>query len=157
VSRAGIALLVFLCVAARAEEANPIHWRTAGAQIQAKAESLIRVPVVATIDAGWHLYSLKKLEGGPIPTTLAIGPGQPFTLDGKIDSPEPIPMDDPHFGMTVEFYLGSAQFDLPVRVAADVTPGEHVLKVSARYQTCSAKLCLPPKNVTVEVQVAVSK
>jgi hypothetical protein len=66
-------------------------------------------------------------------------------------------MDDPHFGMTVEFYLGSAQFDLPVRVAADVTPGEHVLKVSARYQTCSAKLCLPPKNVTVEVQVAVSK
>ena len=155
--RAGLAVLVLLSAAASAQEPNPIHWKPGSASIPAKAGALIAVPVVATIDSGWHLYSLKKLEGGPIPTTLAVAAGQPFRLEGKIESPEPIPMDDPNFGMTVEFYLGKAQFVLPVRVAAETPAGQQTLKVTARYQTCSEKICLAPKSVTVEVPVTVGK
>jgi thiol:disulfide interchange protein DsbD len=157
VTRAALVVLACLCAAAPAEEANPIHWKAGRAPVQAKAGGLIFVPVVASIDAGWHLYSLKKLDGGPIPTTLAIAPGQPFRLDGKIESPEPILMDDPNFGMTVEFYLETARFVVPIRVAPDTPAGQQTLKLTARYQTCSEKLCLPPKTVTLEVPVAISR
>ena len=150
-------LLAAGVVASIAQEANPIHWKAAGTSYQTKPGALLQVPVVAAIDEGWHLYSLKKLEGGPIPTTISIAAGQPFRLDGKIDSPEPIPTDDPNFGMTVEYFLQSARFVLPVRVAADALPGKQVLKITARYQTCNEKICLPPKIATMEVPVTVTK
>ena len=33
----------------------------------------------ADIDAGWHLYALDQPQGGPIPTTIKITEGRPFT------------------------------------------------------------------------------
>lgn len=154
--KGAMVLAACLCQAS-AQEANPILWKFAGPRIQAKAGSLIRVPVEATIEAGWHLYSLKKLEGGPIPTSLTVPAGQPFRTEGKIESPDPIPMDDPNFGMTLELYLGKVRFVLPVRVGTDAAAGPQSLKIAARYQTCSDKICLPPKTVAVEVPVTVTQ
>lgn len=156
-SRLAIVLVACLCGFASAQEANPIHWKFTRPRIQAKAGAMIPVPVSATIDVGWHLYSLKKLEDGPVPTTIAVAPGQPFRLDGEIKSSDPIPVDDPTLGMRVELYVGQADFVIPVRVDDDASAGPQTLKVSARYQTCNESICLPPKTVTIEVPVTVSR
>jgi thiol:disulfide interchange protein DsbD len=156
-SRLALILLAFLCSPAGAQEADPIHWKSTSSRIQAKAGALIRVPLSAAIDVGWHLYSLKKLDNGPVPTTIAVAAGRPFRLDGEIESSDPIPMSDSQLGMTVELYLVKADFVLPVRIANDASAGPHTLKVSVRYQTCSEKICLPPKTVTIEVPVTVSR
>ena len=78
-------------------------------------------------------------------------------LDGEIESSDPIPMNDSRLGMTVELYLVKADFVLPVRIATDASAGPHTLKVSVRYQTCSEKICLPPKTKTIEVPATVSR
>ena len=156
-SRLALLLLTCLCSPAGAQEADPVHWRSSGSRIQARAGALIRVPISAAIDIGWHLYSLKKLDGGPVPTTVAVAAGRPFRLDGEIESSDPIPMDDPQLGMTVELYLVRADFVLPVRIASDAAAGPHTLKVSVRYQTCSEKICLAPKTAAIEVPVTVSR
>jgi DsbC/DsbD-like thiol-disulfide interchange protein len=156
-SRLVLVLLACLCRPAGAQEADPIHWKTTTSRIQAKAGALIRVPLSAAIDMGWHLYSLKKLEGGPVPTTITVAAGRSFKLDGEIESSDPIPMNDSQLGMTVELYVVKADFVLPVRIASDASAGPHTLKVSVRYQTCSEKICLPPKTVTIEAPVTVSR
>jgi thiol:disulfide interchange protein DsbD len=155
-SRLVLVLLACLCSPAGAQEADPIHWKSTTLRIQSKAGALIRVPLSAAIDVGWHLYSLKKLEGGPVPTTITVAPGT-FRLEGEIKSSDPIPMNDSQLGMTVELYLVRADFVLPVRIANDASAGPHTLKVSVRYQTCSEKICLPPKTVTIDAPVTVSR
>jgi len=66
-------------------------------------------------------------------------------------------MQDPSFGMEVELFEGEAVFTVPVRVTAGATPGAQKLVVSASYQTCNNKLCLPPRTVKVEVPVTIAK
>jgi DsbC/DsbD-like thiol-disulfide interchange protein len=114
------------------------------------------VKLQATVQDGWHLYSLKPMPEGPIPTRIWLAEGQPFALAGTIQAPDPQVMQDPSFGMEVELYEGEAVFTLPVRVSAGVAPGQQKLVVSASYQSCNAKLCLPPKSVKAEIPVTIA-
>ena len=81
----------------------------------------------------------------------------PFALAGAIQAPDPQVMQDPSFGMEVELYEGEAVFTLPVRVASGASPGTQKLVVSASYQSCNNRLCLPPKTAKVEVPITVAK
>jgi Disulphide bond corrector protein DsbC len=59
--------------------------------------------------------------------------------------------------MEVELYEGEATFTLPVGIAAGAAGGSQTLLVSASYQSCNNKICLPPKTVKMEVTVPVGK
>jgi thiol:disulfide interchange protein DsbD len=59
--------------------------------------------------------------------------------------------------MEVELYEGEVEFTLPVRVAPGADPVARKLVVSASYQSCNNKLCLPPKTVKVEVPITIGK
>src|SRR5262249_32880500 len=106
---------------------------------------------------GWHLYSLKPMAEGPIPTRIWVAEGQPFQLSAAIKAPEPQTVQDPSFNMEVELYEGEAGFTLPVKGATGAPAGPHTLAINASYQSCSNKICLPPKTVKIEVPVAVAK
>ena len=144
------------CLAAA--PADPVVWKlqnTSAAPVRAGAR--FNVKLLAEVQEGWHLYSLKPMAEGPIPTRIWIAGGQPFSLAGAVQSPDPQVMQDPSFGMEVELYEGEAIFTLPVRVAPGASPGPQKLVVSASYQSCNNKLCLPPKTVKVELPIAIGK
>src|SRR5260370_4453359 len=115
------------------------------------------VKLLATVQNGWHLYSMKPMAEGPIATRIWIAEGQPFSLAAAVQAPDPQVVQDPTLGMEVELYEGEAQFTLPVKIAPGTAPGAHALVVSASYQSCNDKICLPPKTVKVEVPVTVAK
>lgn len=147
---AALALLFAAACFAQGEDAVKWSLRVEGpAKPGAKAKAIL----TATIADGWHLYSMKEIDGGPRPTRITVSEDQPFTLAGNIEAPGPVILHDPNFDMDVEFYAESADFMLPLAVAADARPGSRKLTVVARYQVCNDKLCLPPKNVTVEAPV----
>jgi DsbC/DsbD-like thiol-disulfide interchange protein len=149
----GAALAAFLLAAA---PGDPIVWRVENPPAKAvKAGSRISLKLAAKIQDGWHLYSMKPLDEGPIPTRIWLAEGQPFQLAGAIQASPPQSMHDPSFNMEVEFYEGEAVFDLPVRVVAAEGPQKVVISTS--FQACDYKICLPPKTVKVEVPVSVSK
>ena len=50
---------------------------------------------------------------GPIPTRIWIAEGQPFSLAGAVQSPEPQVVQDATFGMEVEVFEGDSQFHAP--------------------------------------------
>jgi DsbC/DsbD-like thiol-disulfide interchange protein len=137
---------------------DPVAWKL---QIKAnspvKAGTQFAVSLLAKVQEGWHLYSLKPMAEGPIATRIWIADGQPFSLAGGIHAPDPQVMQDPTLGMEVELYEGEALFTLPVKLAAGVAPGPHTLVVSTSYQSCNDKLCLPPKTVKVELPVTVAR
>jgi DsbC/DsbD-like thiol-disulfide interchange protein len=131
---------------------NPVKW-SLSAPATAKPGARIEPQLTATIDEGWHLYSLKQLEGGPIATRIAVPPPQQFKLAGMIDAPVPLTAHEEAFDMSVEFYFGEVEFTLPIEVNRDAKPGPHNLVVTARYQACDNKQCLPPKTVRLESPV----
>jgi thiol:disulfide interchange protein DsbD len=131
---------------------EPVAWKLEPAGKPVKAGARFTVKLVAAIQPGWHLYSLKPMADGPIATRIWIGEGQPFTLVGAVQSPEPTTTQDPSFNMEVEYFEGETVFTLPMKAAA---AGQHTLTVSASYQSCNDKLCLPPKTVKVQAPVTV--
>jgi thiol:disulfide interchange protein DsbD len=153
-------LLVTVAMAALlwAAPADPVAWRLQNAPATpVKPGGRFNVKLQAAVQEGWHLYSLKPIADGPLPTRIWIAEGQPFSLAGAVQAPEPQVIQDATFGMEVELYEGEAVFALPVKVASGAAPGAQRLVVSASYQSCNNKICLPPKTVKVEVQVVIAK
>ena len=137
--------------------ADPVAWKVKTPPTPVKAGARFTVKLTADVQEGWHLYSLKPMAEGPLPTRIWLADGQPFKLAGSIHASDPQVMQDPSFGMEVESYEGEAEFSLPVQAAAGAAAGAQKLVVSASYQSCNNKLCLPPKTVKVEVPVTVAK
>ena len=150
------ALALAACLAAA--PADPVAWKMqnpSGSPVKRGARFTVKL--LAEVQEGWHLYSLKPMAEGPIPTRIWIAEGQPFSLGGAVHAPDPRVMQDPSFGMEVELYEGEAVFTVPVKVAPGAAPGAQKLVVSASYQSCNNTLCLPPKTVKVEVPVTIGK
>lgn len=153
----GLTLLaVAIAAGLGAAPADPVAWKLSPPGKPVKAGARFQVRLVAAIEPGWHLYSLKPMPEGPIPTRIWIAEGQPFQLSGAVAATEPVTVQDPALGMEVEMYEGEASFTLPVQAASGAV-GPQKLVVSASYQSCNNKLCLPPKTVKVELPVALAK
>ena len=151
-----LATALAACLAAA--PADPVVWKLQNPPTASvKAGGRFTVKLLAAVQDGWHLYSLKPMAEGPIATRIWIAEGQPFSLSGAVRAPEPRVIEDPSFAMEVELYEGEAAFTLPVRVALGTAPGSQKLVVSASYQSCNNKLCLPPKTVKVELPITIGK
>ena len=153
-----LVLLLAFTTALPAAPPDPVKWSVAGApEKPVKPGGRFTLRLVAKIEAGWHLYSLKPMAEGPIPTRIWLAEGQPFALAAAVRAPAPESMEDPSFGMEVELYEGEAAFTLPVKVATGAAEGPQKLLVSASYQSCNNKICLPPKTVRIEASVPIGK
>lgn len=152
------AVFWWLSVDTSAQDLNPIRWavKKENPDLAVKAGDKFNIQVIATIDEGWHLYSLEQPAGGPIPTRIGMPENQKFKLAGDIESPLPRVLFDPNFNMDTEFYEGETVFVLPVEIAKDAPAEKNTLSVSAFFQTCNDKTCLPPKNVKLTTTIDVS-
>ncbi len=147
-----------LAVTLVAAPADPVAWKLQSASAApVKPGARFNVKLLASVQNGWHLYSMKPMAEGPIATRIWIAEGQPFSLAGGVQASDPQVVQDPTLGMEVELYEGEVQFTLPVKIAPATAPGAHPLVVNAAYQSCNDKICLPPKTVKVELSVTVAK
>jgi thiol:disulfide interchange protein DsbD len=141
-----------------ASPANPVVWKWADTPAKpVKAGARFTLKLTAQVQEGWHFYSMKPLEDGPVPTRIWLAEGQPFQLTGPIKADDPQTLQDPTLHMEVELYEGSAAFLLPVRVAPGAAAGAQKILVNAQSQSCNNSMCLPPTTVKLEVPVTISK
>jgi thiol-disulfide isomerase/thioredoxin len=143
-----------LSVAASAQELNPItlSLKTRLPSKPLKPGDTFEVHPTAKIQAGWHLYSLRKTKGGPIPRRITVPEGQPFELGGEIKSPDSLTDRDLNFGVDVEFFEEEATFTLPIKVKADDVGGKREIEIR-RFRTCNDELCMPPTVVKLTAPV----
>jgi thiol:disulfide interchange protein DsbD len=138
-------LLAATCVSAQ----NPAKW-SLQSDVQGKkltANLNFKAALKADIESGWHLYALEQPTGGPIATTISVTKDKPFSLDGKIDSPEPKTKFDPNFNIDTKYFENSVTFAVPLRSTVDTAGDE--LSLDVRFQLCNDTFCLPPKTVRV--------
>lgn len=144
------ALVLIASALALAAPPDPVAWKLEGVPAKAvKAGERFSVKLAAQIQDGWHLYSMREIPDGPIPTRIWLAEGQPLQLAGQVKAPPPEAIQDPSFNMEVEEYEHTAEFTIPLRA----TGGAQKVTVNVSYQSCNNRLCLPPKTVAVEATI----
>src|SRR5689334_24645243 len=131
---------------------KPVKWSLVGGNAPRPVIAGRAIPVIvqADIAKGWHIYSLTQKAGGPIPLSIAVQGARDVSVRGVIRAPKPEKFFDKNFGMTTELYSGSPRFTIPLVVPGRTARGARQVEVTARYQVCSDKLCLPPRTDTVQ-------
>lgn len=152
-----VSSLASASIAAAQVPDEPIHWALATEKPDAKTTrgGTITLALTATIDEGWHLYSLTLPAGGPIPTRITIPTGQEFAAAGDVIEPATKSSFDSNFNMTLEYFEEKATFGVPLKASMAAGWGDVPARVAVSYQTCNDKFCLPPKQVVVTAQVKV--
>ncbi len=127
---------------------NPVKWsfdkKTTGTN---EIELLFK----ASIDPGWHLYSINLPKGGPVETTFSFDVDTSLIqrIGGITLQSIPIKEHDKIFNMDLEYFSKEAVFAQKIKVL-----GDHpvLIKGTIEYQSCNNETCvLNDKDFTFEV------
>jgi thiol:disulfide interchange protein DsbD len=148
---------VTLGAATTAQAQDPVKWTATPAAKTVAPGAKAAIKLDATIEDGWHIYSITQGPGGPVPTRITVPKDQPFTLDAKtkIKGNPPVAKFDENFGIQVETHENNAEFVVPVVVEKNAKSGAQKGQVSVRYQVCNESMCLPAKTKKVDVTLNV--
>jgi DsbC/DsbD-like thiol-disulfide interchange protein len=141
-----LTLVFFTAVGAFAQLENPITW-SYGVKKISKTEAVVLIK--ATIEDGWHLYSLNLKPGGPNKTIITFSPSKDFTLVGKAAEPKPIIKYEKVFKMDVGYFQDEVVFQQKIKL----NKPSAVVKGKVEFMVCDDSHCLPPDDVTFSVQV----
>ena len=109
----------------------------------------IRAIITGHVIPGWHVYSLVPAqdEFAPPPTQLTVESDAPLQAVAPPYETNPITDFDPVLGMELSYHKNDFRFyqnlKLPNTLEANQTVQQNI---KIRYQTCSDRICLPPKT-----------
>jgi DsbC/DsbD-like thiol-disulfide interchange protein len=101
------------------------------------------------IKQGLHINSHAPKDEFLIPTVFAIPDSSGVRLEAATYPPGTefeLPVEP---GTKLIVYTG--EFEIHARLVAQ--PGDHMVEAKLRYQACDANACLPPKTITVPIDV----
>ena len=136
-----------------------VRWSAEAPAKSVNAGAVAKIGLTARIEDGWKLYALAQPKGGPVPLSITVAKGVPFTLTTKeIVSPAAKAQKDELFsGGNTQYYESEAAFVLPVTVPKSVAPGDHMVPVDVTFQACGKEICLRPFTQRLEVKLTVVK
>ncbi|MBZ4190761.1 MULTISPECIES: protein-disulfide reductase DsbD N-terminal domain-containing protein [Bacteroidota] len=137
---------VFLSATSFGQILKPVKWSYAAKRTSDKEAVLL---LKATIENGWHIYSLSVPKDGPQPTSFSFQSSKSYQLNGKVLAAKPIVKHDPTFDMQVGYYEKSVVFQQKVKLT-DQSP---TVKGTLTYMVCNDKQCLPPEEVAFSIPV----
>ena len=144
--------LVLSIAFAFAQKLDPVQWK-AEAPLAAAPGSTVLIKVTATIEPGWHLYSLTTPKPS-IPTTLKLAENAIFATADPFQL-KPALKVEPN-GAQAEQFTDQAVFYLKAALKADAPAGVATVAVQVRYAACDDKQCLPPKKKSAEFSLNVA-
>jgi thiol:disulfide interchange protein DsbD len=143
-----LAVLCIISLGAYAQIETPVKW-SYGAKKISSTEAVIFIK--ATIQSGWHIYSMNVKDGGPIKTSFTFTPSKEYALVDKVSEPTPITKYEKAFSMNVSYFENSVIFQQKIKLkSANAT----VVKGQLEYMTCNDKKCLPPEDLDFSVSIA---
>jgi thiol:disulfide interchange protein len=151
---ASFAVGVLLASGVFAQAQDPVQWTLSSDAPRAAPGAKVVLKLTATLEDGWHLYSLTTPKGGPIRTTASIAEN-PAIESAKLYQPKPERKFDKNFGIDTETFEKEIVFLVEAQVKKDAPAGPADLTAQVRYQTCSSTMCLPPKKKTAAFTLAI--
>jgi thiol:disulfide interchange protein len=138
---------------ASAQKLDPVQWTLTADSTKAPPGSSIGLRLTAKLDDGWHLYSPTTPKGGPIPTTIELAPN-PAIAGYKLYQPKPKRKFDPNFSLDTETFQKEVVFLFTADLKKDVAAGPIDVTAQVRYQSCTDKMCLPPKRKSASLPLS---
>jgi DsbC/DsbD-like thiol-disulfide interchange protein len=133
---------------------DPVQWSLTLKPDSVKPGGKVLATLTATIQPGWHLYSLTTPKGGPNPTTVVLA-DNPSIASLRIFQPKPVTKMDTSFKLETETFTKELPLLLEVTAKPDAAAGPVDLEAQVRYQACQDTLCLPPKRKSAKTSLKV--
>jgi DsbC/DsbD-like thiol-disulfide interchange protein len=141
-----LTLIAFTLSVAFVQAQNPVSWAFKAKKL---ADKSYEVSLTATVQSGWHIYSMTQKGEIGVPTSFTFTNNALFTLDGKTTSKAKITKGkDPSTNQVVEYYSGTVTFVQKVKLKANVKTS---FAGSVEFMSCDDKKCLPPKSLPFTV------
>lgn len=122
---------------------NHVKW---AARFDKSSSELV---ITASIDKGWHLYSINNAEDlGPVPTHIRFEKMRGLKIIGKTIEQEPINAFDPNFGTNVAYHEDRVEFRQKMKIKK-----HKKIKFTVFYMVCDDSQCLPPIEVSIVVDI----
>jgi hypothetical protein len=90
-----------ISIGAHAQIEAPVKWSYGAKKINS-TEAVVLLK--ATIQKGWHIYSMHVKDGGPIKTSFTFSPSKGYGLVGKATEPTPLTKYEKSFTMNVSYF-----------------------------------------------------
>jgi len=141
--RISFSLTIFLlasCIYAQIQE--PVKFSS---KFKTLSDTEAEIRFTASIDNGWHVYSVNLPSGGPISATFNIDKMDGVKLDGKLTpATKEISKYDKIFEMNLRYFEHSAVFVQKIKIIKPV----YKIKGYMEYGACNDENCLPPSQVS---------
>src|SRR5882724_6839484 len=148
-----LALLAALAWVCAAQGLDPVKWSLSVDSPAAAPGSKVPAHLIATIEPGWHLYSLST-PAPSRPTRVQLADNPVFDKL-TVYYQEPKRAFDSNFNIETQTYEGKADFLLLAAVKADAPAGAADLTAQIQFNVCDAKRCLPPRKRTATASVKI--
>lgn len=138
--------LLSLPLGLAAQMIDPVLWDF---ELKNLGEDEYEVRLTASLEAGWYIYSanLESYEG-PIQTSISFSAPADVEIVGAIEEEgKKVEGYDELFGMNVIKYASEVVFSQKIK-AEDL----ELLEGNVRFMTCDDHKCLPPKQISFELQ-----
>jgi DsbC/DsbD-like thiol-disulfide interchange protein len=129
-----------------AQVKNPVKWSYTAKKLSTGKYEL---HMTAAVEKGWHIYSQKTPEGGPVPTSFTFTKNPLLTLSGSVSEVGKLETHfEKLFDVDVKQYSDKVDFVQVVAVKGNVKTN---LSGKVEYMLCNDKECLPPKEVNFSI------
>jgi hypothetical protein len=118
-------------------------------QVSVTAGKPIPLALHFRIAQGLHINSHTPSEDYLIPTTFSIPDGAGVRLDAATYPAGSLMTLT--YDPTTKLSVYTGEFTIQARIVA--TPGNHLVQGKLRYQACDDNACMPPKTITVPIDV----
>lgn len=142
-----ITVLVASSSLLKAQVEDPVSWNYKAKNIEGNK---YEITINASIDQGWHLYSISLPEGGPIATTFTFKQTPDFKLVGKVkELTKSTTEHDAIFNLDLSFFAKEATFSQVVEL---VNASSTEINGNIEYQACFSDKCIYlEKDFTVKI------
>lgn len=141
-----ITVCLFSFFGSIAQTQNPVTWTAAYKSISATEGEII---MTAKIDKGWHTYSQRPTEAGPIPTSFKFVESKQYKLVGKTEEGNAHEEFVKAFDAKIFVFTDKAEFKQKIKLIG--TKGANVV-VNVDFMCCNDMMCLPPKKIDLTVK-----
>lgn len=139
-------LLLLLASNISAQIQDPVNFKT---ELKTISETEAEIRFTASIDKGWHVYSVNLPSGGPISATFNVEKIEGAKLIGKLTPlSKEIEKFDKVFEMKLRYFEHSAVFSQKIKI----TGSSYKIKGYLEYGACDDESCLPPTEVPFNFQ-----
>src|SRR6201995_3583896 len=122
---------LFLSIGAFAQIETPVKGSYAAKRLS-PTEAVVFLR--ATIQDGWHIYSLNVGDGGPIKTSFKFTPSKDYALVGTVSEPTPIKKYEEAFKMNVTYHEKTVTFQQKIKLKSGNVAA---IKGQLEYMTCN--------------------